>query len=807
MKRKIAYLLAGCGYALMLGVPSGAHALEQEATPDATADANDAAATDGEATPDEGLSGDEIIVTARRRAERLQDVPLAITALSGETMQRDGIEDLVDLGAKVPGLIVTAFGGGRSTPIFAIRGQSQQELSAVVDPSVSLYVNDVVVPRAHGQNMSFFDIASIEVAKGPQGTLFGRNTTGGAILVRTQRPTDEFEASISQTIGNLSSYTTEGMINIPFGDLGGLRIAGQHVQRRGWLKDVVLDKNINSVNEDGIRGSLTLTPSDALKNELTAGYANADNGATGNYIFAVPPNSSALVAFAPHLAARGTLGFYETQSGVPQSTRIKNVYIDNTTTFEINDVLTLKNIFGYRRVKVGQMLDQDGTPAVLFTTDRAFSQNQISEELQLQGSFDALNFIFGGFFFREKVKERTLSTGTVVGIPALVDPVVEPSSLLDIDPRYSATLLDPRNKSAAVFFQGDLKLSDQFSITAGIRQNWDWREVRTRNRALRPAISNTQQSCRFTLDLDNNPATPETLPTLAQCDFTAKTEFNELTYNLSAQFRPARDVLTYIAHRHGYRSGGFGPRGSTQRDLTDPFEPEIVDDYEVGVKADWHFSGMFLRTNLAMYRADYKDMQRTLIEIQPGNALATLTTNAGSASIQGVELEMLFRPNDIFELSGSYAYTDAKFKRFIDPSGNDLSAQRFPRAPKNQYTITAAVMPPLGSGAGDARFSISYNHLDKYDYNDDYAVERNLAGVLNPTAVLVNQLQIIGAQNYWNANAEWKNVMDSAFDVSVFVENLTKEKYLLPYIGVQNSYETRTPNMPRTYGIRVKKSF
>ncbi|GLS99059.1 TonB-dependent receptor [Sphingobium jiangsuense] len=769
---------------LALALPQALHA-QQPVAPEQT----------GIATP-----GD-IIVTARRREERLQDVPLALSVLGGDTLARQGIGDLADMGGKVPGLVVAnSLGGGRSTPTFAIRGQSQQELTGIADPSVTLYVNDIAVPRPHGSNMAFFDIASVEVAKGPQGTLFGRNTTGGAILVRTQRPVDHFEASASQMVGNYDAFTTEAMVNLAFTEKVAVRIAGQHMERKGYIYDDVTGEDINHLNEDALRVTLAMNPWEGAESITTLGAAHADNGGTGGFVsFSLNP------LFQSALAAQAQRNIRHTASGIDMFSRIRNFFVDNQTSVDLNDRLTLKNIFGYRKLRVHSMEDLDGTADLLFPVERIVSQHQISEELQLQGTFDSFDFILGGFYFREKSSDQALTTGALSGTGQTDPGLIEPNSILAFAPRYSNTWVKPTNTSYAAFFQGTYKFTDQLSLTAGIRQNWDKREVTTLNRAFIPAVSTAGLSCRFTLDLDDNPATPETRPPIDQCAFTGSKLFKEVTYNISGQYQPRQGMLFYLAHRHGYRSGGFSARGNSEATLSDVFEPELVDDFELGAKADWTVGGMFLRTNLAAYLAEYKGLQRILAQgLAPP---VTVTTNAAQAQIKGIELEVLFRPAPMFELSGFYAYTRARFKKYISPNGDDLSRQRFPRAPRNSYSITGTFIAPVDRDVGDIRLALTYTHQDAYDYSDDFALEVAQDGTPIPAGVAYNRAQIIEKQDLMNLSADWNGVMGSGFDLSAFVNNLTNRKYQVPYMGVVSVFDARAPGEPRTYGVKLRYRF
>lgn len=753
--------------------------------------------TDAGANNSQGSRLEEIIVTAQRREQNLQEVPLAVSALGAEQLERAGVTELTNLVGQVPNLVASpGLTGGRQMPVFAIRGQSQQESTMLADPSVTIYFNEVPVPRAQGSNMSFFDIASVEVAKGPQGTLFGRNTTGGAILVRAQSPQKHFAASASQMIGNRGASETQLMLNVPLGGWAALRIAGQHTENDGWLTDVVTGKEINFVDENAGRISFDLHPSERWNSLFTASYSRAENGGTGGFITALPPLVSAgLRALqTPHLVAQQQRDHRHTASGVPMFNDVEVSSVDNTTLFELTDTLTLKNIVAYRDVDYDTLEDTDGTAALLLTVNRIDKQHQISEELQLQGSNEWLTWIAGGFYFREKGTNAgpTAGLGAGAGTP---DPgLVEPNRrMTNYFPNYVNTNSATQNTSTAVFAQGTFnldRLMEGFAITLGARQNWDKREVEIRNTGFLtpPAVPSAGFYCRFTVDADANPATPETRPALADCNLPLEEDFSEPTYNVSLDYKLSSDALVYLAHRHGYRTGGFGARATTQQGLSRTFRPEIVDDIELGAKVDWQFGDVLLRTNLAVFHADYKDIQRLLTDpaLVP---ITTVTTNAGKAEIDGGEFEFVFQPIQMLELSGFYSYTDANFTRFIAPDGTDLSSAPFARAPKNIYGGTLRLDLPLGN-RGDASASATYFHMDEFVTTDSF----------DPTA-------FVPGYGLWSFNLQWKGIAGTGADVAVFVDNAFDEEYVLPYQHIGQVNKVDTPGEPRSYGIRLKYRF
>lgn len=769
---------------------------------------------------------DEVVVTARRREERVQDVPLAVTALTAEALDRQGVTDIQTLNGRVVGLVVSqSQGAGSQAPVYAIRGQNQQELSGLSDPSVTLYVDDVPVPRAQGSNLGFFDMAGLEVARGPQGTLFGRNTTGGAILMRTAQPAPEFSAYLAQTGGNFNAFTTEGMVNLPINNAISVRLSGQHVQRDGYITDIVTGHAINDVNQNAARLAVSLHPNDDFENVLSVSYSNADDGGTPGL---VQFSQSAL--YAPTLAdpigpvaAQRARSPYDIASGVPMFASVENWSVTNRTSYDINDRFTLKNIVAYRSVDAHNYQDLDGSDRIIFPVERLVSQTQFSEELQLQATFDRFDFIVGGFYFREEVSDQALSAGSLTagGVPFGGDPVLEAATLRDYrsatgSPNYSNTWALPTNTSYAVFAQGTYKFTDQFSATLGLRQTWDEREAVVRNRAYQPTISTAGLTCRFTLDEDNNPLTPETRPTIDKCNFTGSAKFNEPTYDLSLNYKATSDMLLYGAYRHGYRTGGFGARANTQVSLGDTFDPETVDDIEIGVKADWHPGDMFLRTNLALFSDRYEGAQRFLAKAQ--SPPVTITENAQEAEIKGSELEIVFRPHDLVELSGFWAYTDAKFTKYTDPNGVNLAPQIYPHVPENMYSFTARFNFPMSAENGDMSLALTYYRQDREDSNDTYAPLTDAAGAplplgtpATPNTILyrtaTNNGQVIPGHKTLNLNLDWQSAGGSNVDLTLFINNVLDETYLMQYQGIDTFFESRTPSAPRMWGLRAKVNF
>ena len=723
------------------------------------------------------VEGDEVIVTARRRAESQQDVPLAVSSLSAEALARANVTDINSLQGTVPNLIISpGQGSGTSTPVFAIRGLSQQDLTHLSDPSVSLYINDVVVPRPIGGNVGFFDVQSVQVLRGPQGTLFGRNTPGGAVLVTTNAPTPELGGYVAQTIASFNSYNTEAALNVPIGDSFAIRVAGMTRTSDGYITDVNTGSEINTIDEQALRISAEVRPSDAFTSLFTVDFAETDNGGTG--AFALPGSIGG--------TAQQARGRRDTASGVPQHSDVDIFSASNSTTVELNNRISLRNIAAYRELQNDTLEDVDGSDSLILTIQRLTQHHQFSNEFQILGDESWGDWIAGLYYFKESGDDQGLSAGAFAG--GTPDPgAIEPNEDLRDYSIYSNTWSEAENISQAVFAQASFGLDnvvDGLSATVGARFNWDERNAVIKNR--------TASACRFTRDLDDNPATPEVNPGLAGCALPLSSSFEEPTYNVSLEYAASDDVMWYIAHRHGYRTGGFGARASTEAGLARTFEPETVDDFELGVKADWHFNGAFVRTNLAVFHASYDNIQRLLTDITT-TPVTTVTANAGNARIQGAELEWIVRPTSWLEFSGFYAYTDAEFLEFENPfDGTDLSNAPFARAPENIASVSARVDLPIAESLGEANVGVSYYYQDSYSANDSF----------NPATSMQSAYELV------NLTGEWNHAFGSPVDVLLFVNNVLDEEYTTSLLSIgATTVNSAYINEPRVYGVRLRYGF
>lgn len=787
---------------------SVSNAAAETATQDAPATAPAAAA----AAP-ASLAIEEIVVTARKREESIQSVPLAVSAVSGESLERANVTDVSALSTQVPNLvIVPSSSGSSSIPTFAIRGQSQQEQSIIADPSVPVYFNDIAVQRPHGINQALYDIQSVEVLKGPQGTLFGRNATGGAVNIKANRPGKDFDGYVGATVGSYNRLNTTAMINQPLTDWAQLRFAGQTTDSDGFIEDVVLNKKINTEHTKAARLSLALQPVDGMDSVFTYSRYMQDNGGTGALIVDLNPGSLARasnpgsVGFGyvgqysaeQMLPAQQARGIYKTASGLEQHSRVNTWDLSNTTTYELTDSISIKNVIGTRRVDSDTMEDVDGLPIPLMHINRVGEFKQFSEEFQLMGSTDTLNWIAGVYYFNEEggSNDYSITLKPVNSAPGNQTPQPGPRDW----PGWSLTSPFGENTSKSVFAQVTQKLDpvlEGLALTVGARYSWDERVARVRNRQGNATDPNGPATCRVGFDNDNNPATPNTPYPIDQCDFTFKKDFSEPTWNISLDYQYTRDNLVYLANRRGYRTGGFGARASTVEALAKTFNAETVTDFELGSKNTLFIGDMPLRLNVAVFYADYTDIQRLLTDptTPAGAPVQTVPVNAGKATIKGGELEFTFVPTDRLEISGFYAYTDAGYDEFIDPAtGADLSGQPFARAPKSVYSLTTRYRLPVANSIGDAAVQATYFHTDGYSTSDSYAPQQSVDGY-----------------GLLNLRADLRQAFGSSFDLGLSLHNALDKEYLISFSDLYTSpalgHVSRTPGAPRTIGFDVRYRF
>ena len=608
----------------------------------------------------EQTAGSDIIVTAQRRSETLERTPVAVSVVSAETLVEKAITTETDLQTAVPGLTVKT-GQNENQLNFSLRGQSVDPFSSS-RPSVLPYFNEVQVGGVGGT--ALYDLGSVQVLKGPQGTLFGRNATGGAVLYTSAKPTDQFGGYIVGRIGNFDARHLEGALNLPLGEIAALRVAGQIQRRDGFQRNLFRDERLGEVRRENVRVSLSLRPSDSLTNDFVADYGHSDGNSLTSVVYNVLPlGSPAFVPFnflfspavdavfgpgawARYLAAhpnadpQGLIAFADKQRArgpyvanvdSPNYYRQKKWIVSNVTTLELGESTSLKNIFGFVQTRFQGAGEFDGTP---FGGDangpdgRGGTIRQFSDEFQILGNaFDRrLDYVAGVYLSHETDQTRSQS------IIFDFSPVSAPIEQIN-NGKFT-------NRTIAGYAQGTFTLVGNLRATLGARY--------------------TSENVKFVRASDDT----YVVNPLPVYNFNQDRTFSKLSWTIGLENQVNSNLLVYAKTRRSFRSGGFNyfapPTEGFGNATGGAYQPEVATDIELGAKFRGDLGGAPARLNLAAYNMWVKDIQRVFYAQIFGN-LAAITVNVPRAKITGVELDGSIDPTEWLSLGGSVNYTDARF--------------------------------------------------------------------------------------------------------------------------------------------------
>lgn len=673
---------------------------------------------------------EEIIVTARKREESLQETPLAVSAYNGRTLREAGIDSMDDLNAIVPGIELQSGSGISGRANVFIRGVGQRNTGPNIDSGVGIYLDGIYLSRADGALLDMNDVSSVQVLRGPQGTLFGKNTTGGALVLETTRPKDEFEASVMLRGGNLDRRDGSFMVNVPLvEDVLATRLSVMAIKRDGFMPNVTTGKKHN--DEDRISGvwQLRWTPNDDLTLDLNANYTKTNQTARAQKCLPVDgiegwqaPGFDALLQnsiFGSDLQglcdASANLGEYEWTGDIDRSARYfaETKGVSVTANWDINDNLSFKSVTGWRETQGASENDLDPTAAhITFISGLEHPEavpdktHQITQEFQFNGqAFDGkLNYVTGAFYFTEETDERIQVSEVAAAEIAVLN-----GRIVALTSQRTELLAD--NESWAVFSQMDWNFNDSWRATIGARYTSEDRKLFRRRAPLDPNTLSTAPGPvinlggAFLLPAEQSFNTAWGFQEDLAEETRGSESATEFTPMASIQYLFDGDGFinsgsAYFTLSKGFLSGGLSeaPRASPDADgdgFTDdtdgdgipngaPFDvfvPEEVTNYELGLKLDaWDNR---LRMNAALFYSDYDNRQLTTIVINPvTNSPAGATFNAKSSSISGLELETTILPVGQLEITLNASFYDGKIKEYEDtrlslvdvPAGQDCVA-------------------------------------------------------------------------------------------------------------------------------------
>ncbi|MDQ8755433.1 TonB-dependent receptor [Sphingosinicella sp. LHD-64] len=747
--RHLARWGAGTAAGALLILGTAAPASAQDAVPRVTG-----------ATP-EG----EIVVTARRRAESLQDVPIAVTAFDANRVSELQADDISGLRYSVPNLYLDQGDGGNA--VIYIRGVGQNDSLAFADAGVGVYVDDVFVARSQAAFLELFDVERIEVLRGPQGTLYGRNTIGGAVKFVSTRPARELEGYLEAGIGNFDFLTLRGRVSGPLaGDALRGKVAFAVTRRDGYNDNLFTGADDGDLESYAGRVALLFEPSPQFELLLSAD-ARRDRPDTSRS----PHRETPITVAAPAVVTLPALDDpYDVETNANGLNDLDAYGVSLTARWRPSDRVTIESITAYRAMNFDLVLDTDGSPLPVLDILLRQDQRQFSQELRLLYQGSRLTFTGGLYYFYDRdISFSGYDDGaaTIFGLPvvALGFPNAQLAETRQITNSY------------AVFGDATYALTDRLSLSAGLRYTYERRSSgRTFESYFDPAISVTGNEPPF-LQGVGVPGQP----------IGGRASFEAFTPRVSVSYDATDDVLLYASAARGFKSGGFDGRAASDFQFR-PFRPEYVWSYEGGLKTRW--LGGRLIANAAIFYNDYTDVQVTSFGADPVTGVfQSLFTNAASARAYGAELELVARPTRGLTINASLGYLDARYREFevlVGTVVTDVSDRHLVNAPRWNGSIGATYRAPLS-----ARLSGTI-HVDAA-YRSTSAIEITDSPVLRqPGYGLINGFVAIGSSDErWELRAGVRNLTDKAVRVQGF--NLES------FPGVQVGFYAA----PRTYDLRL----
>lgn len=710
---------------------------------------------------------EEIIVSARRRDESIQRVPVAVSAFSGIELAEQSLTNTMEIGELIPN-VMTAFasggGGAGSGSNIYIRGIGQQDFQNTVDPGVGMYIDGVYHARIIGGVKDLLDVSRLEVLKGPQGTLFGKNTVGGVINIVSVLPQDDTSGKFEITAGRFNRLDGRASANFPlidnelfarvsvsskFSDGPGRRIdfeTGETLARLGDENSISGRAQLRWVASEDIEINLSADVTRERENAIpmsviTVNEASPIVGLWNATIGAATPYGNSAVTGHP----------YDIYGNGPNDNNLDAWGVSGTVDWKIGDNLNLKSITAYRDVKTIFNVDTDATYFDYANTAHDTKHWQFSQEFQLSGAAvdDRLDWLVGFFYLREDVDDG-IFTYALPGIEAILS--------REVSIEWNVT---QKTDAYAGFAHGSFNITDELSVSAGIRYSWEKKDFTTVG--ITPVL--------------NFPVVP----------FTADQEsWGEWTPKGSIEYQWTPDVMTYVSVSRGFKSGGFNGRPGDVSGVV-PFNPETLMAYEAGLKSQW--LDRRLRLNVAGYYYDYKDIQLNTVTAAPGGGVLTIVQNAGEATVKGFEAELTARPVEGLTLTGGIGYTDFEFDS-LAPDVVGITLDTVPaRTPKWSGNLGIRYETPVSDAANlILRGDMSYKGSHFQDNINSPQLEQDSFALLNARVTYEHE---------------------SGWAFSVFGTNLTDKRYMQSGQSAFTSigFVVATFGMPREWGVSLSKEF
>jgi iron complex outermembrane recepter protein len=733
----------------------------------------------------DSMAVEEVIVYAQKQAENLQKVPLALTAFTGDQIREDGIASLEDVGNRTPGLVFAAFSAGQ--PEIAIRGIGTKEDGAAAGDSTVVSVDDVYIAARTAQVFDIFDLERVEVLRGPQGTLYGKNSIGGSINFVTSRPTQELTARARLTAGDYGRVDYAGMISKALADSLYGKISFSRRSMDGYFDNIYADEDRGEIDTIAVRTQFLWMPIDDAEVTFTLEYADDDNGDTNREPVGSSGSNANGDSDDPVAVNEGSGGGddpFDSLSDEKGFTKREVKGFAAKLEWELDDG-TFTAISSWRESEFDWQEDSEGLPppdafAIIPATNMGFRRDitdsaiEDTEQLTLELRYaydgsDVLRWVAGVFYSEEEIERTETFCIPNCGKDLVSLPYAPVASNFIVNASIQAN----DSTTWAAYGQGTYDLTDTLALTLGLRYSYEEKEFTSAGR---------------------NDLGIVAVGALIQ-QFSAVTEtedWSKVSGKIALNWECTDDILFYGSISTGFKSGGFTGSASTPEVATTPFEEETAINYELGMKSQ--LLKRSLQLNVASFFTDYTDLQVTRFDTFFGNSFGLfLTENAGEAEIYGVEAEMIWRLTQGLEVGGNYAFLDTEYTEFNGTPNNvgsgDFKGNELRQAPDNMLSAYARYTWDLADSSTIVA-KVNYRYQDDSFYDPDN-----------------NDITVIPSYDLWDVQLSYKTA-DQNWEVAGWVKNVGDEEYrthIYSQRGGQISFALFGP--PRIFGMTATYTY
>ena len=758
-------------------------------------------------------SDGEIIVTAQRREQSLNDVPVSVQAFTGATLANSGVVDASGLSQVTGGLNFAKSSSG--TPIFTLRGVGFNTPTLSSTSPVGVYVDEVAYPYPYMASGPIFDLDRVEVLKGPQGTLYGRNTTGGLVNFIVKKPGHEFGGYAQAELGNFQTYNLEGGLTVPMGANAGLRLSGRWENSdKGWQHSRTRpDDRLGKVDRLGLRAVFDADPTDRLSITLTGSYWYDKSDTVAAQAVALTPDSAPFTA--PGLASMihtdwkaGEADWDPANGSKPDLTNDSRFFgLAGRVSYLLTDHLSLVSLTSYNDVKRDSMNDVDGTPMEVFAYRSYGRIKSFSQELRLAGTGTGYNYTIGAYYSKDRIDDNQVGyfdkSSVLQQLRYVSQYLVDPTNALYTPAQYAGgfrsfrTVTEQVSESKSVFASGDVDLGSTFNIAAGIRytkdsldfnacsQDYEGNTRPVWNTAV-PAVVYLKTGTYTPVNIAQNACLTYNSTFTGQASF-KRPPLNEdnVAGRFVINYKPDNDTLIYASVSRGYKSGAVPVIAANVETQWEPARQERVTAYELGTKLG--FGHGAAQINGAVFYLDYSNKQLFGEILDPVFTSLTRIVNIPKSRVYGFELEGILRPIRAFTVNANLSYTNTKVQQYNGYNrlgqAEDFAGARFPYTPTWQINVGATYDGPV-SDTLDLIVNANVSHQSK-------------------TSSSLDDDQAFVVKGYEVVNASIKlQQSDKGWSVGLWARNLFNTNY---YTGTDILTDTvfRIPGRSRTFGATL----